>query len=832
MHHSSRNLMQTAASSSNGAGRIDGRKRHRPARDQRASARNGGAAYNGCPALNPPRNVKTSRARKKGFTLGRLVLWALMLPVVGAACAALSLAVLIVLANDRLPSLEPMVNYQPRMPMQVYSVDEVLLAEFGEERRTFVKFENVPDAMKFAVLAAEDARFFEHSGVDIVGVGRAALANLLAGGTEQGASTITMQIAREFFLSNERTYPRKIAEILLALRIEQTLSKERIFELYLNQIFLGKRAYGFESAARTYFGKSLQQISVAEAALLAGLPKAPSRYNPFVNPVRATQRQRYVLLRMRENGFIDEPTYQAALAEPMKFAAETERNDDIAPYAAELARRLVFGLYQDAAYSAGLRVYTTIHSRDQLAANKAVHDGVIGYDARYGYRGPERTIELPADPQRAAEVIADALARAGSVEGLQPAIVTAVDKQSVTVVHPGGTLVLKADGIKLVADHLSSKADPATRVAPGALVRVVEFDGKWKITQVPEVQAAFVAVNTHDGSIRALVGGFDFEHNQFDRATQAYRQPGSSFKPFIYSAALERGITTTTVVNDAPISLLEDDPREPTLWEPKNFDGRFDGPMTLRTALARSKNLVSIRVMQHIGAPYARDYVSRFGFEPGRQPAVLTLGLGAGLVTPLQLATGISVFANGGYRIDPYLISHITDAQGNKIAQAAPAQSGDENNRVVDARNAYIMDSMLRDVVRRGTATRARALNRPDLAGKTGTTNDSHDAWFVGYQPTIAAAAWVGFDQPRNLGNRETGGGLALPIWIDYMKTALEGVPTAHLEPPQGLVRVAGDIYLDETTPDRSVRAIGMGEGGIATGQPEKEAEKLRDEVF
>ncbi len=776
--------------------------------------------------------------QQQGFSIARLTGWIIGIPVFLAVSSVIGAIVVLLMINDRLPPIDSMVDYRPKLPLKVFTVDNQLIGEFGQERRQFVQFDQAPQSIKQAILAAEDARFFEHSGVDFIGVARAALANFTAGRTAQGGSTITMQLAREFFLSNERTYTRKLTEVLLALKIESTLSKEEIFELYLNQIFLGKRSYGFQAAASTYFDKELNDLSIAEAAMLAGLPKAPSRYNPIVNPTRAKSRQLYILRRMLENGFIDQSTHDAATEEEMVYSRPTSNFTATAPYVSELARRLVYKLYGDDAYSAGLRIHTTIHSRDQQAARMALRNGVLAYDTRSGYNGPEAQIELAGTSEEVNEQIKQAIKQAGERDTLLAAVVTQIrmkgKKKSITVSQGGEPIKITGDGLTLVTKAYDRKADPKLRPRLGSVVRIVKQNKRWAITQIPSVQAAFVSVNTHDGSIRSLVGGFDFEHNKFNRVTQAWRQPGSSFKPFIFSAALGKGLMTSTVVNDAPISLIDEDPEEgPQLWEPKNFDGRFDGPMTLRTALARSKNMVSVRVMQQIGAKYARGYVERFGFDPAQQPPVLTLGLGAGLVTPLQMVSGISVFANGGYRVDPYLISHITDARGNVVARANPRTSGNEANRAIDPRNAYIIDSMLRDVVRRGTASRAKALKRPDLAGKTGTTNDSYDAWFVGYQPTIAATAWVGFDQPRKLGERETGGGLALPIWVEYMETALKDVPVAQMQPPPGVVQVNGDLYLTETTPDVGIRSLGMTEGGITTGtKGRRSAEKLRNQVF
>ncbi|RPH67764.1 MAG: penicillin-binding protein 1A, partial [Burkholderiales bacterium] len=714
----------------------------------------------------------------------RLGVVLLAIPVTAALAAALVAMLALVLANDRLPPIDAMADYRPRIPLRVYTADGELIGEFGEERRTFVRIEDVPEVVKKAVLAAEDTRFFEHVGVDLVGVARAALVNLVARGTEQGASTITMQLAREFFLSPERTYTRKIVEILLALRIEDNLSKEQIFELYLNQIYLGKRSYGFAAAAQTYFGKPLANLSVAEAAVLAGLPKAPSRFNPMVNPKRAIERQRYILGRMQEAGFLSEADYAAALREELVFVPARADYPVHAPYVAELARQLAFELYREEIYSAGLKVYTTILPEDQRAANDALERGVLDYDRRHGFRGPERMIDLPADAGAAEEAIEASLDESDDIGRFLAAVVLEADPKRVLLSRGrGNSIEIAGDGLKFVAPALSARAPASRRLRRGAVVRIVENGkGGYAIGQLPEVQAAIVALDTQDGAVRALVGGFDFERNKFNRVTQAWRQPGSSFKPFIYSASLEKGFMTSTVINDAPV-LIDPARTAGQLWDPKNYDGKFEGPMAMRTALAKSKNMVSIRLLDAIGPQYAQDYVSRFGFDPGRHPAFLTMALGAGSVTPWQMARAITVFANGGYRIEPYIVSRITDSNGRLLASAHPGQAGDESLRAIDPRNAFLMDSMLRDVVRMGTATRARALKRSDLAGKTGTTNDSIDAWFAGYHPKIAAVAWVGFDQPRKLGDRETGRGLALPIWMDYMATALKGVREQSASP-------------------------------------------------
>jgi penicillin-binding protein 1A len=772
--------------------------------------------------------IRRSR-RERGFGVLGLVAILIAVPVALAIAAALTLTLSAVLAADRLPSLDVLTDYRPKVPLRVWTADGVLIGEFGEERRSVVRIDDVPDVMTHAIVAAEDDRFFEHSGVDLLGIARAAFANMAAGGRTQGGSTITMQLARNFFLSNERSYTRKIYEILLAIKIEQTLTKPQILEIYLNQIFLGQRAYGFASAAQVYYGKPLAKISAAEAAMLAGLPKAPSAYNPVVNPKRAKIRQQYVLGRMRSLGYLTQEQYQDALKEELKL--QPDRGDFAlkAPYVAELARMLAFEQFRDETYVAGLNVHTTVLAEDQRAANEAVRRGVLDYDRRYGFRGPEAQVDLPADPTRRGEKIEEALLEAGDIDDFLPAVVTEADPKMIRASRSRGqTIEIVGDGLKLAAPWLSEKAPANRRLKPGAVIRVSEGPKGWELTQVPEVQAAFVSANTEDGSIRAMVGGFDFNRNKFNRVTQAWRQPGSSFKPFIYSASLEKGFMTTTVINDAPV-IVDPAVTGGQVWEPKNYDGKFDGPMTMRSALARSKNMVSIRLLQAIGPQYAQDYVTRFGFDADRHPPYLTMGLGAGAVTPWQMVGGISVFANGGFRVEPFLIARVTDPSGKVLAQARPVKAGDEAHRAIDERNAFLMDSLMRDVVRRGTATSALRLKRSDLAGKTGTTNDSHDAWFVGYAPKVAAVAWVGFDQPRKLGDRETGGGLALPIWINYMATALKGMPDRPVTPPGGVVQLDGDWYYAETRPGQGIASLGVAEDGLGTGE---RGEQVREQVF
>ncbi len=778
-----------------------------------------------------PPSKRPSRKSKKDRHWLKLTLTLLAIPAALALTGVLAVALAVLLANDRLPPLDALAEYRPKIPLRVFTADGVLIGEFGEERRSVVRIEDVPAVMKNAILAAEDASFFEHSGVDMKGIARAALSNFSAGGIQQGASTITMQLARNFFLSSERTYIRKIYEILVSFKIEENFSKDQILEIYINQIFLGKRAWGFASASQVYFGKPLAQVTPAEAAMLAGLPKAPSRFNPIENPKRATERQRYILRRMREFNFLTDAQYQQALEQKLTFGDTANTEFALkAPYVAELARQLAFDAYRDETYTAGLNVYTTVMSDDQRAANLSLKQGVIDYDRKHGYRGPEAYVDLPVDKAKRDAAIENALADAPDVDEFKTAVVVAADARKVRVNRSHDSEIeIGPEGLKFAAISLTDRVPAARRIRPGAVVRIVEGKGgQWDLTQLPSVESALVAMNTQDGSVRALVGGFHFDRNKFNRATQAWRQPGSSFKPFIYSASLDKGLMTSTLINDAPLNL----PSTMTggqLWDPKNYDGRFEGPMTMRQALQKSKNLVSIRILQTIGTQYAQDYVTRFGFDAERHPAYLTMALGAGSVTPWQMAGAISVFANGGYRVDPYLIRRITDAEGRVIAEAHPVKAGDESHRAIDGRNAFIMDSMLRDVVRRGTANKAMSLKRTDLAGKTGTTNDAYDAWFVGYQPSLAAAVWVGFDKPAKLGDRETGGGLALPIWISFMGQALKGVPDAAPTVPPGVVQVNGEWYYAEAQPGQGVSAIGISEGGVGNGD---NADQVRDQVF
>ncbi len=747
--------------------------------------------------------------------------WAVGLVAAGAVVIALLLGYALLVAAPNLPSLDTITDYRPKIPLRIYTADNVLIGEFGEERRNFVPIAEIPDVMKKAVLAIEDDRFYEHGGVDFVGVMRAGLANL-RGGLSQGASTITMQVARNFFLSSEKTYTRKIYEMLLAYKIEANLNKDQILELYMNQIYLGQRAYGFDSAARVYFGKSVRDVTPAEAAMLAGLPKAPSAYNPVVNPRRAKVRQEYILQRMRDLRYITPEQYDEAVRSELKVRTEGNEFSTHAEYVAEIVRQLMYAQYREETYTRGLTVYTTLTKPDQDAAYESVRSGIMNYERKHGYRGPEAFIDLPSDPAEREQAIDDALVEHPGSGDLRSAVVTSVSaKQVKATLLSGEVATIEGAALRFISPSLSANAQPKMKMRPGAIIRVTQDEkGNWSVTQLPEVSAAFVSINPQDGEIRSMVGGFDFNRNKFNHVTQAWRQPGSSFKPFIYSAALEKGFSPATVINDAPLTIGPDTGGQ--VWEPKNYDGRFEGPMTMRRALAKSKNLVSVRILRAIGTQYAQDYITRFGFEADKHPAYLPMALGSGAVTPLQMAGAYSVFANGGYRVNPYLIQKVVDARGNVISETHPQRAGSDAVRVLDARTAFIADTMLRDVVRYGTANNAKQrLGRNDLAGKTGTTNDAVDAWFAGYTPNLVAIAWMGYDQPKSLGVRETGGGLALPIWVGYMSKALKGVPESPERPaPEGVLMVGGDWTFEENAGGAGVASVGLGDPW--PGKPEE----------
>ncbi len=718
--------------------------------------------------------------------LRRLAYPIMVLGAVGAMGVAVA-GFILLLALPNLPSIEALTDYQPKIPLRVYTSDGVLIGEFGEERRSLVTMAEVPEVMKNAILSAEDERFYQHTGVDYVGVLRAAYSNLLTGGRRQGASTITMQVARNFFLSSEKTLTRKIYEALLAFKIEASLSKDQILEIYINQIYLGQRAYGFAAAAQIYFGKSLAQLSPAEAAVLAGLPKAPSSYNPIANPKRAKQRQLYVLRRMHELGHLNDEQFAEAQKAPIVVKHEVDEYKVHGEYVAEMVRQMLHERYPDEVYSRGFRVYTTIDKNDQEFAYRAVRRGLLDYDRRHGYRGPEGYAELDGNGE-SEEDYEEALADHPDSDDILAAVVLEAGPQRVRAWRRGGEVVdIGGDGLRFAARMLEDKAPPNKRIRRGAIIRIAKDEkGHWQLLQLPAAEAAFISLNPEDGAVRSLVGGFDFNRNKFNHVTQAWRQPGSGFKPFIYSAALEKGFTPATVINDAPV-VVDASLTGGQVWEPKNYDGKYEGPMRMRTALAKSKNMVSIRILQAITPQFAQDYITHFGFDADKHPPYLTMALGAGSVTPWQMARGYAVFATGGYRIEPYIIARIVDDRGNLLARAQPARAGDESIRAIDARNAFIMDNLMHDVVRYGTAARAMSLGRNDLAGKTGTTNDYVDAWFNGYQSTQVGIAWVGFDQPRKLGSNETGSVTALPIWMSYMSKALKNVPQSFMSVPEGV---------------------------------------------
>ena len=758
--------------------------------------------------------------------LASFFVWFLGLSAAGAVAIMLLVSVALAMAYPQLPDISELADYRPKLSMRVFSVEGKVIGEFGEERRKLVPFKDIPAVVKNAVLSIEDARFYRHGGVDYIGLARASLANV-GNAKSQGASTITMQVARNVYLTSEKTFTRKIYELLLTYKLEHLLSKDQIFEIYLNQIFLGHRAYGFAAAAETYFGKPIQSLSIAEAAMLAGLPKAPSAFNPINNPKRARSRQLYIIERMLENGFITEEEAQAAKTEELKIRSLTSYTSTHAEYVAEMARQLMFAQYGPDIYTRGLSVHTTIKAADQEVAYQALRRGILDYELRQIYRGPEKFITLPTQPRELEDAIDDALIEAGDKGDLLAAVVLEVAPKKVRVMRQNSEMLeITGDGLKPVQSGLADKAPPNIKIRPGAVVRVAQTPkGDWALTQLPEVEGAFVAMDPNDGAIRALVGGFDFDKNKFNHVTQAWRQPGSSFKPFIYSAALEKGLTPATMVNDAPL-FFDASETGSQAWEPKNYDGKFEGVMPLKTALAKSKNMVSIRILQAVGPQAAQSWVGRFGFDTDKHPPFLTMALGAGSVTPLQVALGYSVFANGGYLVKPYLITKVTDPMGKVLSNYTPIEL-DERSRAIEPRNAFLMSHLLQEVTRSGTAAKAQqVLKRSDIYGKTGTTNDSMDAWFAGYNHSLTAVTWIGYDTPRKLGDRETGGGLSLPVWITYMQHALKNVPVSGMPVPAGVVFEGNDWFYDEYTHSSGVTSLGVDgkppEAEASTADPEK----------
>ncbi|MDT8998891.1 PBP1A family penicillin-binding protein [Paucibacter sp. APW11] len=751
-------------------------------------------------------NVPTAASPEAGIALPRLLL--ILGGVLGLIVLLLGIAAAVVIPN--LPSLDNLTDYQPKQPLRVYTADEQLIGEFGAERRHYLPLEQIPKRMQNALLAVEDSNFYEHGGLYYPGILRAALANLFSS-RSQGGSTITQQLARDLYLTKKKLYSRKFVEVLLALKIESQLSKEKILEVYMNQIYLGQKAYGFEAAAEAYFGKSLKDLSIAESAMLAGLPQNPAYANPIANFQRAKRRQLIVLERMRDTGVITPEDHDAAKAERLHIRSAQDQRLH-AEYAAEMARQVVYAQYGEEAYTRGFKVYTTLLAEQQQAAYKALRRTLLEYERRKPYRGPEAFVDLPDDAADEDAAIAQALGEHPDNDDLRAAVVTKVSSGKLLAsLQNGDELTITGDGLRGVQSALSDKARPELKLRRGAIIRVMrgapskdQPQGAWVVVQAPEAEGALVAVAPDSGRVQALVGGFDFARNKVNHVTQAWRQPGSSFKPFVYSAALELGVTPGTLVNDAPI--VYDN------WEPKNYDGTFDGPMTVKTALARSKNMVTIRVLEQLSPARAKAWAGRFGLDQDKQPDNLTLALGSGSVTPLQMASAYSVFANGGYALKPLVIARITDAKGAVLFEADPPKLGEEQ-RAISERNAFVIDSLLQEVALRGTAARASAaLKRYDLYGKTGTTNDAVDAWFAGFHKTLTAVVWIGYDSPRSLGERETGGGAAMPAWIDFMAVALRNAPPAEIGPPsEGLLRQAdGDWVFEEFAGDAGIRSIGL----------------------
>ena len=762
----------------------------------------------------------------------RIIIWTTGVVMAGALSLLIVIAIALSVAFPNLPDISDLSDYRPKLPLRVFSAEGDLLAEFGEERRNLTPIAEIPKVMTNAVLAIEDARFYQHGGVDYLGVMRAGMANL-GRAKSQGASTITMQVARNVYLTSEKTFTRKIYEILLTFKLEHMLSKDQILEIYMNQIFLGNRAYGFAAASEAYFSKPLKDITVAEAAMLAGLPKAPSAYNPISNPQRARIRQRHIIDRMLENGFIDAKEAETAKSQELKIRSNANSHQVHAEYVAEMVRQLMFTQYGDETYTRGLDVRTTLRSADQNTAYKALRKGIMDFERRQIYRGPEKFVTVPTSTQEAEDAVDDALDDHPDNGDVMSAVVLEADAKKIKAMRQGGVLVeITGEGLKPAQSGLSDKAPPNIKLRRGAVIRVAKTPkDTWEITQLPEVEGAFVAIDPRDGSIKALVGGFDFTKNKFNHVTQAWRQPGSSFKPFIYSAALEKGFTPSTVINDAPL-FFDAGVTGGQPWEPKNYDGTFEGPMTLRRGLAKSKNMISIQILRSIGPQYAQEWITRFGFEAEKHPPYLTMALGAGSVTPMQMVVGYSTFANGGYRVNPWLVTKVSEQRG-KVLVESKVPSLEDAERSIDARNAFMMTSLLQEVTRSGTAARAQAtLKRPDIYGKTGTTNDSMDAWFAGYHPTLTAVTWIGYDTPRKLGDKETGGGLSLPVWITFMESALKNVPVMEASAPEGVVHVGGEWYYDEYAKNSGVSGIGLDdkpEANTLTLPPAEEKKKILD---
>jgi penicillin-binding protein 1A len=720
----------------------------------------------------------------------------------------------------QLPVAATLKETQLQVPLRIYSAENKLLAELGDKRRIPVEYATIPKQLVHAFLAAEDDRFFEHPGVDYQGLLRAAFSLITTGTKAQGGSTITMQVARNFFLSTEKTYLRKLNEIILALKIEQVLTKEEILTLYLNKIYLGKRAYGIGAAANVYYGKTLDQLTIPEMAMIAGLPKAPSRYNPIADPERAMQRRNYVLRRMYEVGYIEQAEFQQASLEPITAKHHGREIEVYAPYVAEQVRTQLIEEYGEEAYSIGLNVYTTIQAKHQQAANDALQKALFAYDMRHGFRGPIKQVTL--DETMSDDDFDQILADSEVLGPLTPGLVTSIDDQSASVyVKANGSQQFSLKQVSWAKKYINTNrygTVPKKITDVMSIGDVLYFSqddqDDWQLAQLPDVEGALIALSPHNGAITALNGGFDYFNSKYNRVTQSRRQPGSGFKPFIYSAALEKGYTAASIINDAPV--VFDDPSIDNVWRPSNYSGKFFGPTRLREALTHSRNLVSIRILRDITPEYAIEYASQFGFSTEQMPHNLSLALGSGSAAPWDMARAYASLANGGYRIEPFLIQRVENAMGEVLYQANPdtvcetclvnsedseqTLTDDEQSygispakRIMTPQNNYIMNTLLRDVIREGTGRKAMSLGRNDLAGKTGTTNDQVDAWFNGFHPELVAISWVGFDSPRTLGRYETGGKAALPMWIDFMAEALKEIPEEPLEKPVGMVTVLID---------------------------------------
>ena len=782
-----------------------------------------------------------------GAFIGRFTIKVLFLGAGLAVCGLIFGTLVVSSVWPNLPNLTAMTDYRPRIPLRIYSADKILLAEYGEERRNVLRIDEFPEKMKLAILAAEDDNFYDHSGVDWRGVIRAVLANLSSGGRAQGASTITMQVARNFYLSTEKSYLRKFYELLLTYKIEENLTKDQILELYMNQIYLGHRSYGFSVAARTYFAKPLSEVSLAEAAVLAGIPKAPSNNNPLTNLQGALDRQHYVLNRMLRLGYITQAEFDEARAEAVttRSMAEVESEESAritqaqrqGSYVAELARQLMYLTYKDNVYGRGLNVYTTIDSKDQAVAYRALRKNIMQFTNNRPYPGPEGQIELAEgvehDDKAMEKIIYEVRKSHPNDDDLLVAVVLSSAADKVTLMRRVGEIIeLSGKELNNARRALPPKPNNAKPILRGSIVYIQRFgENGWSIVNQPQVEGAFVALNAKTGAIQSMVGGFNFYRGDFNRVTQAWRQPGSTFKPFIYAAGLERGLTPETRISDQPFVLTARQTGSKP-WQPKNYGGRYTESQTMRNGLYQSRNMVSIRILEAVGADFARDYITRFGFDIRRQPqkgAYLTMALGAGNVTPLQMAGAYAVFANGGYRVNPYIIDYVLDPDGNEIMRAQPQKAGDEANRVLDARTAYVMNDLLHGVATSGTAARTTGtLGRKDLHGKTGTTNQAFDAWYAGYTRDLVGVAWLGYDQPRSLGSTATGGQLAMPIWIEYMQTALKGMPVTSPGPlPKGLSKNGGNYYFEEFPQGKAVANLGT-RGGATGGGSGGEAQRFR----